>query len=72
MGENNYTKVGSSVLQATDSDNDRLYEYTPNPPLEFQEEDIYTWSVPEKWYTYESILSRDYWSYIRTIIVKMS
>ena len=37
---NSYTKVGSSVLQATDSDNDHVYEYTPNPPLEFQEGDI--------------------------------
>ena len=40
MGENNYTKVGFSILQATDSDNDHVYEYIPNPPLEFQEGDI--------------------------------
>ena len=40
VGENNYTKVGFSVLQATDSDNDHVYEYIPNPPLEFQEGDI--------------------------------
>ena len=40
VGENNYTKVGSSVLQANDSDNDHVYEYIPNPPLEFQEGDI--------------------------------
>ena len=38
--ENNYTKVGFSVLLATDPDNDNVYEYTPNPPLEFQEGDI--------------------------------
>ena len=38
--ENSYTKIGSSVLQANDSDNDHVYEYTPNPPLEFQEGDI--------------------------------
>ena len=40
VGENSYTKVGSSVLQATDSVNENVYEYTPNTPLEFQEGDI--------------------------------
>ena len=35
-----YTRVGYSVLQASDPDNDDVYEYTPNPPLEFQEGDI--------------------------------
>ena len=38
--ENNYTKVGFSILQATDPDNDHVYEYIPDPPLEFQEGDI--------------------------------
>ena len=40
VGENNYNKVGSSVLQATDPDDDHVYEYIPNPPLDFQEGDI--------------------------------
>ena len=38
--ENDYTKVGFSILQATDPDNDHVYEYIPDPPLEFQEGDI--------------------------------
>ena len=37
---NDYTKVGFSILQATDPDNDHVYEYIPDPPLEFQEGDI--------------------------------
>ena len=35
-----YTRVDYSVLQASDPENDNVYEYTPNPPLEFQEGDI--------------------------------
>ena len=38
--ENDYTKVGFSILEATDPDNDHVYEYIPDPPLEFQEGDI--------------------------------
>ena len=38
--ENDYTKVGYSILNATDPDNDSVYEYIPDPPLEFQEGDI--------------------------------
>ena len=38
--ENDYTKVGYSILNATDSDNDNVYEHIPDPPLEFQEGDI--------------------------------
>ena len=38
--ENDYTKVGYSILDATDPDNDNVYEYIPDPPLEFQEGDI--------------------------------
>ena len=38
--ENNYTKVGYSILNATDPDNDNVYEHIPDPPLEFQEGDI--------------------------------
>ena len=38
--ENDYTKVGYSILNATDPDNDNVYEYIPDPPLEFQEGDI--------------------------------
>ena len=38
--QNSYTKIGSSVLQANDTDNDHVHEYIPNPPLEFQEGDI--------------------------------
>ena len=38
--ENDYTKVGFSVLSATDTDNDNVFEYMPVPPLEFQEGDI--------------------------------
>ena len=38
--DNDYTKVGFSVLDTTDPDNDNVYEYIPNPPLEFQEGDI--------------------------------
>ena len=37
---NDYTKVGYSILDATDPDNDNVYEHIPNPPLEFQEGDI--------------------------------
>ena len=37
---NDYTKVGYSVLDAIDADDDNVYEYIPNPPLEFQEGDI--------------------------------
>ena len=35
-----YTRVGYSVLQASDPENDDVYEYTPNPPLDFLEGDI--------------------------------
>ena len=38
--ENDYTKVGYSILNATDPDNDNVYEHIPDPPLEFQEGDI--------------------------------
>ena len=38
--ENNYTKVGYSILNAADPDNDNVYEHIPDPPLEFQEGDI--------------------------------
>ena len=38
--ENDYTKVGYSILDATDPDNDNVYEHIPDPPLEFQEGDI--------------------------------
>ena len=38
--ENDYTKVDSSVLPATNSNNDNVYEHIPDPPLEFQEGDI--------------------------------
>ena len=38
--ENDYTKVGYSILNATDPDNDHVYEHIPDPPLEFQEGDI--------------------------------
>ena len=38
--ENDYTKVGYSILYATDPDNDNVYEHIPDPPLEFQEGDI--------------------------------
>ena len=38
--ENDYTKVGYSVLNAADPDNDYVYEHIPDLPLEFQEGDI--------------------------------
>ena len=38
--ENNYTKVGFSVLLATDPENDNVFEHIPNSPLNFQEGDI--------------------------------
>ena len=38
--ENDYTKIGYTVLNATDPDNDRVYEHIPDPPIEFQEGDI--------------------------------
>ena len=40
MGENNYNKVGSSVVPGIDNGNMHVFEYIPNPPLEFQEGDI--------------------------------
>ena len=33
-------KLTTSVLLATDSNNDNVYEHIPDPPLEFQEGDI--------------------------------
>ena len=38
--DNDYTKVGYTVLAATDPDGDRVYEHIPDPPLQFQEGDI--------------------------------
>ena len=40
VGQNNYTFVGSSVLPVSTSSFAGVYNYTPNPPLEFQEGDI--------------------------------
>ena len=40
VGQNNYTLVGSSVLPVSTSSFAGVYNYTPNPPLEFQEGDI--------------------------------
>ena len=37
--DNDYTKVGYSILNA-DNDRCNVYEYIPDPPLEFQEGDI--------------------------------
>ena len=39
-GQNSYTKIGFSVIPTSVSDNNHVYEYIPNPPLEFQEGDI--------------------------------
>ena len=38
--ENDYTKVGYSILDAIDPVDDNVYEHIPDPPLEFQEGDI--------------------------------
>ena len=40
VGQNNYILVGSSVLPVSISGFASVYNYTPNPPLEFQEGDI--------------------------------
>ena len=40
VGQNNYTLVGSSVLPVSIRGFAGVYNYTPNPPLEFQEGDI--------------------------------
>ena len=40
VGQNNYTLVGSSVLPVSTSSFAGVYNYTPIPPLEFQEGDI--------------------------------
>ena len=45
--ENEYTKIGYSILNSTDPDNDNVYEYIPDPPLEFQEGDIL--GVYQRW-----------------------
>ena len=47
--ETDYTKVGYSILYATDSDNENVYEYIPDTPLEFQEGDIL--GVYQQWAT---------------------
>ena len=40
VGQNNYTLVNSSVLPVSISGFANVYNYTPNPPLEFHEGDI--------------------------------
>ena len=40
MDQNNYTLVGSSVLPVSSNSFVGVYNYTPNPPLAFQEGDI--------------------------------
>ena len=38
--ENDYTIVGSSIFDATDTDNDGVFEFIPNPQLNFLKGDI--------------------------------
>ena len=38
--KNDYTKVGYSVLNANDPENDHVYEHIPDSPLKFQAGDI--------------------------------
>ena len=39
-GEISYTKANFSLLPSTSTNSNNVAEYTPNPPLEFQEGDI--------------------------------
>ena len=43
LGSNNYNKTGFSLVNANTmiGTNTNLYEFTPQPPLEFQEGDIF-------------------------------
>ena len=47
LGPNNYNKTGSSLVTANTSIGTNLYEFIPQPPLEFQEGDIFGVHIPQ-------------------------
>ena len=46
LGPNNYNKTGSSLVTAATSIGTNFYEFIPQPPLEFQEWDIFGVHIP--------------------------
>ena len=48
LGTDNYNKIGSSLVTADTSIGTNLYEFIPQTPLEFQEEDIFGIHIPRR------------------------
>ena len=48
LGPNNYTKIGSSLVNASTMIGTNLYEFIPQTPLQFQEGDIFGAHYPRR------------------------
>ena len=46
LGPNNYTKIGHSLVNAGTMNGTNLYEFIPQTPVQFQEEDIFGVHIP--------------------------
>ena len=46
LGPNDFTKIGSSLVNAGTMNGTNLYEFIPQTPVQFQEEDIFGVHIP--------------------------
>lgn len=48
IGPNNYTKTGFSIVTTSIINSTNVYEYMPQPPLQFQAGDIFGFYIPQR------------------------